>query len=300
MNLFNIGVEGQYRVAAFFAGALAARRHAWLPAPLHVAVHHRGRDGRRRAVGVDRRRCSRCTGGVSEVISTIMLNCDRRRPGRHLLLNERWGVEEPGAQIKTTADPADERPGCPSLPLISGTDTEVCGFIVVAVGPRRRVLVRARRTRFGFDLRATGSNPSRRGRQRRQRQAHGDHARCCSPAPSPGWSACPAARREPHLHGDLRPASASPASPSPCSAATTRSASPSARSCGVPRRSAAHPRPRRRSPRRSSDHAGHHRPVGRHRLRARPPASRRREQQRRRRGRRPRRHRRPAQRRRRQ
>src|SRR4030095_13083054 len=36
MNLFNIGVEGQYRVAVFTAAAFAGQ--GWLPGPLNVAV----------------------------------------------------------------------------------------------------------------------------------------------------------------------------------------------------------------------------------------------------------------------
>ena len=71
MNLFNIGVEGQYRVGAF-AGAVFAGQ-AWLPGPLNViltilvAMVAGGLWASIAAYLKVRR-------GVSEVISTIMLN----------------------------------------------------------------------------------------------------------------------------------------------------------------------------------------------------------------------------------
>ena len=43
MNLFNIGVEGQYRVATFCAALFAAQ--AWLPGYAQHRRHAAGRDG---------------------------------------------------------------------------------------------------------------------------------------------------------------------------------------------------------------------------------------------------------------
>ena len=43
MNLFNIGVEGQYRVATFTAAVFAAQ--AWLPGYLNTVAHPRRGDG---------------------------------------------------------------------------------------------------------------------------------------------------------------------------------------------------------------------------------------------------------------
>ncbi len=54
MNLFNIGVEGQYRVAVFAAAAFAGQ--GWLPGPLNVIVAVLDRDRQRRRLGRDRRR----------------------------------------------------------------------------------------------------------------------------------------------------------------------------------------------------------------------------------------------------
>ena len=55
MNLFNIGVEGQYRVGAFAAAWFAGE--AWLPGQLNTVVAIVRRDGGRRAVGRHRRQC---------------------------------------------------------------------------------------------------------------------------------------------------------------------------------------------------------------------------------------------------
>ena len=49
MNLFNIGVEGQYRLAALLAAVVGGRSRC--PAPLHDPADHRGGDGGRRASG---------------------------------------------------------------------------------------------------------------------------------------------------------------------------------------------------------------------------------------------------------
>src|SRR5262249_31187041 len=96
--------------------------------------------------------------GVSEVISTIMLNF---LAGTLItwLLNDHWGVQAPGAQIKTTGVlPRDS--WMPSLPLIADARIEVFGFLVIAIVLGVAYWLGLSRTRFGFDLRATGFNPS--------------------------------------------------------------------------------------------------------------------------------------------
>jgi simple sugar transport system permease protein len=96
--------------------------------------------------------------GVSEVISTLMLN-----PIGTLLvtwlLNDYWGVVGPGAQIKTTPI-LPKSAWMPSLPLIGGTNTEVLGFFAIAAVLGVVYWFMLSRSRFGFDLRATGWNPS--------------------------------------------------------------------------------------------------------------------------------------------
>src|SRR3954469_7063064 len=71
MNLFNIGVDGQYRVAAFTAAVVAGE--AWLPGYLNtaLAIVCAMAVG---AIWAGIAGILRATRGVSEVISTIMLN----------------------------------------------------------------------------------------------------------------------------------------------------------------------------------------------------------------------------------
>jgi ABC-type uncharacterized transport system permease subunit len=96
--------------------------------------------------------------GVSEVISTLMLNAIA---GSVIawLLNEVWGKQAKGAQIKTTGTlPKDS--WMPSIPLIPGANSGVFGFIVIAIALGVAYWFVLSRTRFGFDLRATGYSPS--------------------------------------------------------------------------------------------------------------------------------------------
>ena len=52
MNLFNIGVDGQYRLAAFIAAAVGgAAFMTSLPGPLRIVITIAGRDDRRRRLG---------------------------------------------------------------------------------------------------------------------------------------------------------------------------------------------------------------------------------------------------------
>src|SRR3954447_15100090 len=71
MNLFNIGVDGQYRLAAFAAAVVGAA--VTLPAPLHVGliIVVAGIVG---AMWAGVAAVLKAWRGVSEVISTIMLN----------------------------------------------------------------------------------------------------------------------------------------------------------------------------------------------------------------------------------
>jgi simple sugar transport system permease protein len=90
------------------------------------------------------------------------------------LLNYHWGVEGPGGQIKTTPIlPKDSwMPGLPvmkwldtafravNLTSLGVTDNKALGFLLIAVVLGVVYWFALSRTRFGFDLRATGWNPS--------------------------------------------------------------------------------------------------------------------------------------------
>jgi ABC-type uncharacterized transport system permease subunit len=161
MGLFNIGVEGQYRLATILAAAVGAA--VTLPGPVHllliVAVAVTVGALWAGIVGV-----LKVTRGVSEVISSIMLNFIALGLASYLLTGPLRGSAE-GASVVTTT-PIAESGWFPDLTgLLTGLGlaeprSELYGFLVVAVVVGVLVEVLIKRTRFGFDLRATGMSPS--------------------------------------------------------------------------------------------------------------------------------------------
>ncbi len=150
MGLFNIGVDGQYRTAAFAAAAVAGQ--AWLPGPLNtvLAVVTAVAVG---AAWAGIAGLLRATRGVSEVISTIMLNFISTGLVAYLL--RRVAVREEGSNIVATRE-IPEGSRVPGIPLSDAPGVEVYGFVVVAVLAGVGYSFLLNRTRFGFDLRATG------------------------------------------------------------------------------------------------------------------------------------------------
>jgi simple sugar transport system permease protein len=149
MNLFNIGVDGQYRIAAFVAAVIAGE--AWLPGYLNTALAVVAA----MLVGAAWAGIAgllRVTRGVSEVISTIMLNAISTALVAFLL--RKWALKAEGSNdIGTTPIPEGSRiPGF----SIAGVTTEIYGFVIIAVIMGVLYSVVLNRTRFGFDLRATG------------------------------------------------------------------------------------------------------------------------------------------------
>lgn len=152
MNLFNIGVDGQYRIAAFCAAWIAGE--AWLPGYLNtvlailvailVGAAWAGLAGVLRA-----RR------GVSEVISTIMLNYVSLYVVAYFL--RRVAVREEGSNIIATKQ-IPEGSWIPGFSLSGQAGTEVYGFVFIAILMGIGYWIMLNRTRFGFDLRATGES----------------------------------------------------------------------------------------------------------------------------------------------
>ncbi|MGH8946163.1 MAG: ABC transporter permease [Acidimicrobiia bacterium] len=160
MGLFNIGVEGAYLLAALFAAYVGALFTA--PAVIHVFVIlvvamvvgaiWNGLAG-----------WLKVTRGVHEVISTIMLNFIAFSLSAYLFLNT---FKAPTSGL-TTATPLIPQSGwIPSLNPVLGlfgveprAGSDLHGFLIVAVfiGLFYHYLVN--RSRFGFDLRASGINP---------------------------------------------------------------------------------------------------------------------------------------------
>jgi simple sugar transport system permease protein len=154
MNLFNIGVDGQYRLAAMTAAWVGGT--LTLPPGLHqlvivlvavlVGAAWAGIAGLLRA-----------TRGVSEVISTIMLNAIAT--GVVAFFLRKVAVPVAGSNnIGTEPIAGSGRIG--GLPLVPGSPLEVFGFLPVAVLAGVGYWLLLERTRFGFDLRATGRSES--------------------------------------------------------------------------------------------------------------------------------------------
>lgn len=158
MNLFNIGVEGQYRVAVFAAAVFAAQ--GWLPGPLNVVA------AILLAVVVGAMWAAiagllKVTRGVSEVISTIMLNAIAVSLTAYLL--RRWGVVV-GNNLATERIPEDSWVPALDVPffdlpfLIDEAPNAVFGLTLLAVVAGVVFWLVLNRTRFGFELRATGAS----------------------------------------------------------------------------------------------------------------------------------------------
>lgn len=152
MNLFNIGVDGQYRVAAIIAAAIAGAIH--LAPILDVAIVMVV------AIAVGALWAGiagllRVKRGVSEVISTIMLNYIATGLTAYLLTPDRLARPIAGSNnIGTALIPANGQ--VPGMSIIPGASTQVYGLIFLAIAVGILYWFLLNRTVFGFDLRATG------------------------------------------------------------------------------------------------------------------------------------------------
>ncbi|WP_207929140.1 ABC transporter permease [Actinomadura sp. 6K520] len=161
MALLNIGVDGQYRLAAFMAAVVGGA--VTLPAPfgqMLVIVAAMAVGGLWAAIaGV-----LKVTRGVSEVLSTIMLNAIATGLIAYLLNDQRLAEVRPGSNnVATPEIPEDGRVG-PLNGMLSaiGIDLpgQVYGLLPLAVVVGIVFWVVINRTRFGFDLRISGLSPS--------------------------------------------------------------------------------------------------------------------------------------------
>jgi ABC-type uncharacterized transport system permease subunit len=162
MNLFNIGVEGQYTLAALVAAYVGAVTP--VPGPVRIALIllvamliGAGWSGAAAVLKVTR--------GVHEVISTIMLNFIAFGVSAYLLRVYLKQANLPGDfVVKTKLIPQSGQ--IPSLnPLLRGLGihpppgSQLYGFLPLALVIGILYYLLVNRTRFGYDLRATGINP---------------------------------------------------------------------------------------------------------------------------------------------
>jgi general nucleoside transport system permease protein len=163
MNLFNIGVEGQYRLAGLIA-AWAGAQIAW-PAPFHVlfiiVVAMVVGSLWAGIAGV-----LKVTRNVNEVISTIMLN--QIAFGVILWLFNDFLREEGGEGLAAHTEAIPRSGWMPSIdPIVEffgidlpGGRSAIYGFVLIAIALGAFYWIALTRTRFGFDLRASGLNPN--------------------------------------------------------------------------------------------------------------------------------------------
>ncbi len=160
MNLFNIGVEGQYILAAIIAAKVGAEIN--LPPVLHVTVIILTA----MAVGAFWSGLAgflKVSRNVHEVVSTIMLNAIAVAGITSYLLSI-WDV--PDESLDTALKSIPESGWMPSLNGWVEVFTrdikrvELWGFILVAIAVGIAYHVLINRTRIGFDLRASGENAS--------------------------------------------------------------------------------------------------------------------------------------------
>jgi simple sugar transport system permease protein len=154
MNLFNIGVDGQYRLAAFVAALTAAYIPAPGPVRIAAAILAAMVTG---ALWAGIAGLLRVTRGVSEVISTIMLNAIATSLVAYMLREVSVPIE---GSNNIGTKPIPESARVPGIPLIPDSTQDVYGLVVVAVVAGIAYSVLLNRTRFGFDLRATGHSES--------------------------------------------------------------------------------------------------------------------------------------------
>ncbi|HET9654999.1 MAG TPA: ABC transporter permease, partial [Kineosporiaceae bacterium] len=156
MNLFNIGVDGQYRLAAMIAasvgGAITLSPVLHVGVVIVVAV----------VVGAAWAAIAavlKITRGVNEVIGTIMLNYVATAVINYLLKPGRLAVATAGSNNIGTR-PIKASGQVPGIALIPGSELKVYGLIVLAALVGFGYWFLLGRTRFGYDLRATGANES--------------------------------------------------------------------------------------------------------------------------------------------
>jgi general nucleoside transport system permease protein len=152
MNLFNIGVEGQFRLAACAAAIVGGALP--LPPVIHtLLIILVGAVVGALWAGIPA--LLKAYRGVSEVISTIMLNFVATGLIAYLISTKGFGVLQ-GNNIST-------QPIAPSgwFPGVSfGTKGTIFGMLLVSVALGIGYWFLLNRTRFGFELKASGESPT--------------------------------------------------------------------------------------------------------------------------------------------
>ncbi|MFJ5118484.1 MULTISPECIES: ABC transporter permease [unclassified Kitasatospora] len=154
MNLFNIGVEGQYKVAALFAAFVGSRLDlpSFIQIPLLLITAMLVGGLYASIAGL-----LKVYRGVSEVISTIMLNAIAIAIVGLLLVPGIFAPEKGTTSNSIQTDPLSQSSHFFAFDTAGGP---LWGFIFIAALVGVVFQFTLTRTRFGFDLRATGRSES--------------------------------------------------------------------------------------------------------------------------------------------
>jgi len=152
MNLFNIGVNGQYLLAALVAAWAGQLVDFWSPIEIMFILAVAMSVG---AIWAGVAGVLKVSLGIHEVIGTIMLNTIAAGLSAYLLFNH----------FRQPPSPANLTTQTPFLPdsarfptLVKGVPTDLSGFVIVAAIVGVIFYVVVWRTRFGYNLRAAGMN----------------------------------------------------------------------------------------------------------------------------------------------
>ncbi|MCX4436141.1 MULTISPECIES: ABC transporter permease [Streptomyces] len=151
MNLFNIGVDGQYRLAAMMTAVVGAHLAfpSFLQIPVLMLVAMLTGAMWAGIAGV-----LKVTRGVSEVVATIMLNAIATSVIGYLTLSDKFGVQLGNNMTTGVMKKSGWFPG-----INLGSDVgEIYGLVFLAILMGVLYWLVLNRTRFGFDLRATGAS----------------------------------------------------------------------------------------------------------------------------------------------
>lgn len=154
MNIFNIGVNGQYRLAAMTAGAVAG----WIamPGPLSAvaAILVAMFVG---ALWAGIAAWLKVVRGISEVISTIMLNYLAIGVISYVIVQTGVGTE---IKLNVRGTPRIQEGAQLAGYALIDPKVKVYGFFFIAIAVGVIYWIVLNRTRFGYDLRASGLSPS--------------------------------------------------------------------------------------------------------------------------------------------
>ncbi|MFB7377884.1 ABC transporter permease [Kitasatospora purpeofusca] len=154
MNLFNIGVEGQYKLAALFTAYIGSQLDlpSFIQIPLLLITAMLVGGLYASIAGL-----LKVFRGVSEVISTIMLNAIAIAIVGLLLVPGIFAPEKSGTSNSIQTAPVSESSHFFAINTDGGP---LYGFLFVAILVGVAFQFTLTRTRFGFDLRATGRSES--------------------------------------------------------------------------------------------------------------------------------------------